>query len=240
MKFRMLAFLFPFLSFFILAKSQTADEIIAKYIAFTGGVQKWNKIKSITSSGTYNYGGMEFPFIAWSKAPDLYKYMVTFKGKSFIQSYDGKEGWRIDGFKNETKKTILTGKQATALANEADVELESPFINYQQKGHTVVPDGKDTVDKKICYKIRLTRKNGDTETYYFDSRNCELIKKQAISNNAELENSLLDIVYSDYHTTGGINIPHKISCLSKGQTILVITVKEIKLNQAMAASIFKP
>src|SRR5882672_3823873 len=98
-----------------IAKSQDADEIISKYIAFTGDGQKWKKIKSITSSGTYNYGGMEFPFTAWSQAPDLYKYIVSFNGKSFSQSYDGREGWRIDGFKNETQETILKGKDATAM-----------------------------------------------------------------------------------------------------------------------------
>jgi outer membrane lipoprotein-sorting protein len=235
-----ITFLFLFFAFLLIAKSQSADEIIAKYIAFAGGVQKWKKIKTITSSGTYNYGGMEFPFKAWSKAPDLYKYEVTSNGKSFNQAYDGREGWKIDGFKDETHKTMLTGKQATAMANESDVELESPFIDYQKKGHTVIPEGKDTVDKRICYKIRLTRKNGDTETYYFDSGNYELVKKQAISKNTELDNSILDILYSDYRTIEGIAIPQKTSCISNGQTILVITVKDIKLNLPIADSIFKP
>jgi hypothetical protein len=235
-----IAFLFPLFAFSLIAKSQNADEIIAKYIAFTGGVQKWKKVKTITSSGTYNYGGMEFPFKAWSKAPDLYKYAVTSKGKSFNQAYDGREGWKIDGFKNETKKTMLTGEQATAMANESDVELESPFIDYQKKGHTAILEGKDTIDKKICYKIKLSRKNGDIQTYYFDSSNYELVKKQAISKNTEMDKSMLDILYSDYRTIEGITIPQKTSCISNGQTILVITVKEIKLNLPIADSIFKP
>src|SRR6476659_6918825 len=154
MIFKNIALLSLFFAFSLIAKSQSADEIIAKYIVFTGGVQKWNRIKTITSSGTYNYGGMEFPFKAWSKAPDLYKYEVTSNGKSFNQAYDGRQGWKIDGFKDETQKTMLTGKQASAMANESDVELESPFIDYQKKGHTVTLEGNDTVDNKICYKIK--------------------------------------------------------------------------------------
>ena len=232
--------LFFFIAFSLLAKSQTADEVIAKYTAFTGGVQHWKKVSSITSSGTYNYGGMEFPFRAISKAPDLYKYVVSSNGKSFSQAYDGKEGWRIDGFKDETKKTILKDKQAFAMANEADVELESPFIDYQRKGHSVLLEGKDTVGKKVCYKIKLTRKDGDTATYFFDSLNFALIKKQALSKNTELDNSLLDIYYSDYRVTGGIKLPHKITCTSNGQDILIITVKDVKLNLPVADSLFKP
>jgi len=240
MIFKKIIFLFLLFTVSVIAKSQVADEIISKYIAFTGGVQKWKAIKSITSSGTYNYGGMEFPFTAWSKAPDLYKYIVSFNGKSFTQSYHGGKGWRIDGFKNETQKTILIGKDAAAMANESDVELESPFIDYRKKGHTVSLEGKDTVDKKICYIIKLTRKNGDAETYYFNSDNYELVKKQAISKNTELDKSMLDILYSDYQTTEGIKVAHTISCISNGQTILVITVKDIKLNEPVDDGIFNP
>jgi len=240
MIFRKITFLFVCSVVSIIVKSQSVDEIIAKYIAFTGGAEKWKNIKSITSSGIYNYGGVEFPFKAYSKAPDLYEYIVTFKGKSFTQAYDGTNGWRIDGFKNEKKKTILTGKDAKALANESDVELESPFINYKEKGHTVMLEGKDTVNNKTCYKINLTRKDGDKETYFFDSDNFALIKKQAVSKNTELQNSMLDIFYSDYKTAEGITVPYKTSCLSNGQTMLVITVQDIKLNLPVDDNLFKP
>ena len=99
-------------------------------------------MKTIIDSGTYDYGGIVFPFISYSKAPDLYKYVVSSNGKSFVQAFDGNEGWKIDGFKNETKKTILTGKAATAMANEADVELESPLINYKRKEAMQLLKGK--------------------------------------------------------------------------------------------------
>jgi outer membrane lipoprotein-sorting protein len=233
-------FIFFLLSFSLLATSQSADEVIARYIAFTGGVEQWNKVSTITSSGTYNYGGLEFPFKAWSKAPDLYKYEVTAKGKSFMQAFDGVQGWKIDGFKNETQKTLLTGKNATAMSNECDVELESPFINYQGKGHSIELTGKHTVGKKVCFTIKLTLKTGDMETYYFDTSSYELVKKQAVSHNPELDNSLLDILYGDYRKTGGILVPAKITCIVKGQTILVIIIQNIQLNLPVDDSIFKP
>ena len=138
-----LVFIFLCFSHFVV-KSQTADEVINGYIAFIGGEQNWKEVKTMTMEGQYNYGGISFPFISYSKAPNLYKYIVSSNGKSFTQAYDGKQGWRIDGFKNEKVKTILKDKQATAMANEADVELESPFIHYREKGHTVKLEGIDT------------------------------------------------------------------------------------------------
>ena len=98
-----LVFIFLCFSHFV-AKSQTADDVINGYIAFIGGEQNWKEVKTITMSGQYNYGGISFPFISYSKAPNFYKYIVSSKGKSFTQAYDGKQGWRIDGFKNEKVK----------------------------------------------------------------------------------------------------------------------------------------
>jgi len=241
MKFIKRILFFILFSYPFIGSTQSADEVISKYIKYIGGVQKWKSVKTITSTGTYNYGGMEFPFISYTKAPDHYKYIVSAHGKSFIQAYDGKQGWRIDGFKDEKKKTILKDrKQARAMANEADVELESPFINYKEKGHTIKLEGMDSIGNKTCYQIKLMQKNGDTSTFFFDSNNFALVKKQAISKNAELDNAVLDIMYSDYRLTNGIRTPHKISCTSNGQEILIITVKSVKLNLPMADSIFKP
>jgi hypothetical protein len=165
------------------------DDVITKYIDFTGGASNWKKVHTIATSGTYNYNGIEFPFTAYSKAPNLYKFIVPFEGKYFAQAFDGKSGWKIDAFKGETNKTMLTGKDALAMMNEADVELESKFINYQQKGHQAILQGIDTVEGAPCFKVKFTLKNGGIETYYFKRSNFELVKKQAPSKNAELGGS---------------------------------------------------
>ena len=221
------------------AQAQDVDEVISKYISFTGGEQKWRSVQSIVTSGTYNYGGIEFPFTAYSKRPNLYKFIVPFKGKYFAQSFDGKKGWKIDAFKGETKKTYLTGKPAVALANEADVELENPFINYQTKGHKAMLEGKDSVDGQLCFKVILTRKDGETETYYFSGSDYSLVKKMAVSKNAELEKAILETSYSNYQTVQGIKIPYSAVSKVGDQNILTIIIKKVRVNVPLAASLFK-
>lgn len=239
MLFRKLVFVLLFIATSVAVKAQTGEKVIANYISFTGGEKQWRKINSIVSSGTYNYGGLEFPFEAFSKAPDHYKYIVSSNGKSFIQSFDGSGGWKIDGFKDETTKTMLTGNDARAMANEADVELESPFVNYKQKGYQATFEGKERVNNTDCYKVRLIR-NADTSTYFFNANDFSLIKKQAVSKNAELDKSLLDTYYSDYKMVEGIKAPFKMISKIGDQTILTITVQKIQLNTAIDESIFKP
>jgi CubicO group peptidase (beta-lactamase class C family) len=219
------------------ANSQTAPEIIQKYLDFLGGQKLLKAIRSRIDEGTYNYGGIEFPFISYAKAPDFYKYTVSFKGKYFTQAFDGDEGWKIDVFKNEKEKTILHGRPARAMANEADVHLETPFINYRKKGYRATVVGVDTIDKHCCYRISLQNAT-DTAMYDFDQSTGGLLKKTAISKNAELNSAILDTYYTDYTEVQGINIPFKIVHTIKDQVVLTVTVKKCDLNQSIPDDIF--
>lgn len=225
---------------FFCVHAQTADEIVSKYISFIGGAEKWKTVKTIVMTGTYNYGGVKFPFTSYSKGPDKYKYIVPSGGKSFTQAFNGIKGWKIDGFNNETKKTILTGSSARAMSNEADVELESPFIDYQKKGHIIILEGGDSVEGARCFKIKLTRNDGDTETYHFNEATYELAEKQAVSKNPELDSSIVNIFYSDYRAVEGIKIPFKSVSKVGDQTILTITVQKVDINVNIEDSEFEP
>lgn len=224
----------------VFTQAQKADDIISKYILFSGGAEKWKAVKTIVLSGTYNYGGMEFPFTSYAKSPNMYKYIVPANGKSFEQAYDGKQGWKIDGFKNETSKTMLQGKAARAMANEADVELESPFVDYKKKGNAVTLEGTDSADGTLCYKIKMLRNDGDTEIYYFNTATFELAEKQAVSKNEELDSSIVNIFYSDYRLTDGIKIPFKSLVKVNDQTILTIIVNKAEINADIRNSEFEP
>jgi len=220
--------------------AQNVDQVIAGYVKFIGGEKNWAKVKTIITSGEYNYGGAAFPFTTLSKAPNQYKFIVPFNGKHYTQSFDGTKGWKIDAFKGETQPTLLDGKPAIALANEADVELEDALINYKAKGHQAVLEGKENIDGKECFKVKFTRKNGDIETYYFDTKTYALVQKNAISKNVEMEGALFNTTFSDYKKVEGIKIPFKAISKSNGQTILTITIDKVELNKPIADSEFQP
>jgi hypothetical protein len=218
--------------------AQTPPQIIQKYLTFLGGEQRLKAIHSRIDSGTYNYGGIEFPFVSYAKTPDRYKYVVSFKGKYFAQAFDGTEGWKIDVFKGEKNKTILHGKPALAMANEADVQLESAFIDYQKKGYRATLTGTDTIDQRICYRISLQNAS-DTAMYDFDRATGELVKKTAISKNAELNNAILDTYFTDYMEVQGVKIPFKTVHKIKDQTVLTVTIKKCDLNQPIPDETFE-
>jgi hypothetical protein len=204
--------------------AQEVDEIVDKYIQFTGGKKEWNKVKTLVTSGEYDYGGISFPFTTYAKAPDRYKFIVPANGKYFAQGYDGEKGWKIDAFKNEATPVTLKGAEARKMLNEADVELVSPFIDYKKKGHQVVLEGVDSVKGQSCYKIKLIRKSGETEYYFFDEKTSSLLKKTSISKNSELGGAEIETFYSDYRSVSGIKIPFKSVSESNGQMILTVSI----------------
>ena len=234
----LLSLLFALSSLYI--QAQTADEIIRKYVEFIGGEKQWKEITTIITSGEYTYGGVSFPFKAYSKAPDHYKFVVTFNKKYYAQAFDGKAGWKIDVFNGDTTPTLLTGKPALAMANEADVELENALINYKDKGHRASLEGKDSIQGKACFTIKFIRKNRESETYFFDRKTAELVLKKAVSKNPEMGGAALTIFYSDYRTVGNIKIPFKTIAKTEDQTILVITIRNAEINIAIADIEFQP
>ena len=226
-------------TFFLKIQAQTADQIIQKYIQQTGGEKAWKGIKTLNSSGKYNYGGIEFPFTAIVKAPNKYKFIVPLNGKHYTQVFNGKTGWKIDAFKNETKPQYLTGKPARALANEADVEIESSLINYAKKGFNIHLEGKETIEGKECFKVNLFKKEGEIESYFIDSQGYSLVMKRALSKNDELEKTILDAYFSDYREVNGVKIPFVVSYKFKDQNILKITTEKVEVNVKVDDYIFK-
>lgn len=80
------------------------------------------------------------------------------------------------------------------MANEADVELESPFIDYKEKAMWQHLKERILLVTFCAYKIKLISSSNDTATYFFSTNDFSLLKKQAVSKNAELDNNLLDTI----------------------------------------------
>ena len=89
-----------FASTFLLAASaqaMTADELVAKNVAARGGAESLQAIKSLRLSGKMILGGFgaEIDAVQVFKRPGSYRFEGTLQGMTMVQSYDGKEAWRI-------------------------------------------------------------------------------------------------------------------------------------------------
>ncbi|HMG89086.1 MAG TPA: hypothetical protein VK589_03465 [Chryseolinea sp.] len=224
---------------FLHANAQSAEKVTNNYIKFIGGEKNWKKIKTLTTSGEYDYGGISFPFKTYAVAPNRYKFKVESDGKYYAQGFDGAKGWKIDAFKGETTPTIINGAEATSMANESSVELMDLVVRSKVNGVMMTYTGTDSVKSHFCHRIEL-KQNGATDTLYFDARTYELVLRKTLSKNAELNKTPMNIYYSEYRDIGGVKIPFKTVCESGEQVILTITIDKAILDVPIEEKEFQP
>ena len=71
-------FLLLTLSFSIISRAQTVDEVIENYLKAIGGKEKLLSLKTLRTTGFLKMQGMEIPYIQQQKAPNLQRSVALF------------------------------------------------------------------------------------------------------------------------------------------------------------------
>ena len=150
------------------AQAMTADELVAKNVAARGGMERIESIKSVRLQGKMHLAnfGVDIEASQAYKRPGEYRFEGTLQGMTMVQSYDGKEAWRIFPFQGRKDPERTSADNAKELADQAD--FEGAWINAGAKGNKLEYLGTEDVDGTDAHKLKVTLKNGDVEYVYFD------------------------------------------------------------------------
>ena len=149
------------------ARAVTADELIAKNIQARGGIDKLHAIVSMHTVGKLRLGGgLEAKTETFAIAPDKMRFEFTLQGLTAVNAWDGQQGWAIQPFqgRRDPQKTSIDDNKP--LIEGADIL--GPLVDYKAKGNRVEYLGTEDIDGTDAYKLRVTRKNGDSEMIYLD------------------------------------------------------------------------
>ncbi len=236
--------LLPFLVMFVISlatNAQTADEILAKYLTNTGGVEKWKALQSYTQKGKAAFGTEEFPFTLYGKTVNKVKVVINIQGMQLIpQCYDGTTAWMLNPLQGGKDPVKLDEEQSKELKDET---FEDPFIDYKKKGHDVSLLGTEEVDGVKCFKIQLVKnKNNEkddvTEVHFFDNENYVPIMKISYIRTGPSKGAEVKSYFSDYQEVGGLMFPFSLEQKMNGQTVSKLTMQTITLNDVADDSIF--
>ena len=196
------------------AASQTADEIVNKYIKTVGGLEKIEAVRSIRRTGkVIAGGGFEIPIVEENKRPDLVRQDVTIQGLVGISAYDGKTGWKIQPWQGKKDAETMGEGELKAIIEDSD--FDGPLVNYKAKGNKVEYVGMDEVEGTDAYKLKVTLANGETRYFYMDTDYYVPIKietKRIVRGN-EIE---FETVLGDYKEVAGWYMPYSIEVGAKG------------------------
>ena len=209
-------------------QAQTADDIIAKYIARVGGIEKIKAAQSLRRTGTFiGGGGFEAIVVQENRLPNLVREEFSLQGMTAINAWDGKEGWKINPFGGKKDAETLSEDEMHGILLDAD--FDEPLVGYKEKGNKAELVGTDQIEGTEVYKLRLTLPNGDIRHYYMDADSYVPIRmeEKRIVRGAEQE---FETTLGDYKPVNGWLMPFSVESGPKGQDKSTVHYERIEAN----------
>jgi hypothetical protein len=195
-------------------RAQTADEIIAKYIATVGGAEKIRAVTTLRRTGKFiGGGGFEAVFVQENKRPDMVRQEFTLQGMTGVSAYDGKTGWQIQPFGGKKDPEAMGEDELKSIIQEAD--FDGPLVDYKTKGNTIEYIGLEPVEGTDAIKLKVTVASGDIYYYFMDTDYYVPIKIETkrMIRGAEQE---FETTLGDYKDVQGWYLPFSYETGSKG------------------------
>ena len=216
------------------AYAQTVDEIVAKHITALGGQDKLNGVKTVMTDRSLSVKGMDIPNITTIVVGKSMRNESTVMGNSMVQVIDGNTGWMI--------RPAMMGGTGDPEDMPADVMKQSmsqlsPFgvlVDYKNNGTNVELVGKEQIDKKDVYHLRVTPKDGQAIDEYLDATTYLVSKVKTSVGGVDGE-----IIFSDYEDVDGVKFPETMEIVGGQMGTLTFTTNKIVVNGPINEAIFK-
>ncbi len=216
------------------AYAQTVDEIVAKHVAALGGMDKVNGVKTLVTNRSLSVQGMEIPTVTTIVVGKSMRSESTAMGSSRIQVIDGDTGWQL----------IPTMMQGSGEPEDMSADLIKqsksmlyPFgaiVNYKENGTKVELVGKEQVDKKDTYHLKVTSKEGQAVDEYIDATTYLVSKVKTSMNGQEGE-----ILFSDYKEVDGVKMPNTMEIVGGQFGSITFITNKVVVNGPVDEKIFK-
>jgi len=219
-----LAFLLP-----VLGRAQTVEELVARNVAARGGAKAWKGVSSLRLTGRMDVGkGMTVPYILEQKRPGKMRLEFVFDEKTAVEATDGKTGWKLRPFLNRTLPEPMTGEELREAADTAD--LYGLLFEYADRGHAVELLGREPVEGRDAYKLKVTLPRGSVRWVYLDAESGLEVKVETrrMLRGKDLR---VETFYRDWKKAEGLLIPHRQETRTEGEKEFhLLTVEKAVVN----------
>ena len=214
-------------------QAQTLDEIIAKNLKSKGGLDKIRDTTSVKMVGKVTANGKEVAMTIWARRPNLMRREYSVDGQRIVNAFDGTTLWKSEG---TAPPEAMPGPQAAYAKQES--EFDSVFVDYKEKGHALQFLGKENVDGKDVFRVKVQKKGGPPQDYYLDAATGLEMK---ITTNLDQGGSRTAIVteMSDYRDVGGRLVPFSTRQLLNGKVMASIALDSVEFNVPVDEAVFR-
>jgi outer membrane lipoprotein-sorting protein len=222
------------------ASPLTAAQIVERNVKARGGLAAWRAAGTMKITGEMDAGGKEdpmLPFVLSLKRPQMSRLEITFAGKTAVQVFDGKQGWKLRPFLNRDDVESFTAAELKSAVSAAP--LDGLLVDYEKKGTRVERAGTEKVEKKKAYKLKLTLKDGQQRFVWVDAKTFLEVKTSGEPRKLDGRPHNVEIYSRDYRGVNGLQIPFVLETSVAGvkQTHKMV-VKSVAVNAPLDDKLF--
>jgi hypothetical protein len=216
-------------------QAQTIDEVINKYFEALGGKDKVASMKTMHTEFDVEVSGIAASGACWIVNGKAFRNETSFNGQQMIQCYTDTSGWSVNPFMGEMTPTIMTAEQVKA--GQGQLDLAGPLFNYAAKGNTVELLGKEPLDGKTAFKLKIKTQAGAEITSWIDATTYYLVKNyiKATVNGSDIQTTMLTSNFKK--TDNGYVVPYTMQITVSGLTV-DMTNKKVEINKEVDRTIF--
>lgn len=221
-------------------QAQTAAELMEKHIAALGGREKLAGLKSLMAVGTMKGMGADLPVRLFWAARNRLRIELSIQGNVVVQVFDGSTAgnYLTTPSTGYQERLPMTADEARDLArNAADFDL-TDFLAYDRDGATVELQGRQTLEDREVFKIRWTRRSGDTAVLFIDKNTFLEVRRESLVRTSGVEYQSESNV-SDYREVSGLMMPFRQESRPKGASQpVVLEFTRFEINPRIPDSAF--
>jgi hypothetical protein len=217
----------------------SAAAIVDRNVEARGGLLAWRAVQTMSFAGKLTAGGnqraalpvpitdrrasqrpskmafpsrpaeeVQLPFVMDLKRTRKMRMELQFNGQTAIQVFDGANGWKLRPFLNRREVEPFTTEEMKASSSQAD--LDGFLVDYAAKGILIELVGREKVDDRDTYKLKLTMKSGEPIHVWIDAQTFLEAKIQGQPRRLDGIYHPVEIHYRDYRPVNGLQVPYLI------------------------------
>ena len=207
----------------------TADQLLDKYLAATGGADALHKIKTRVQKGTVEAMGAQYPIEIYSEAPEK---RVSISHPSFgesVTAFTGQAGWLA------TPRGVHPMNSSELLSARIDAEIYFPArVRELYQEFKVLPG--ETIDGHATYLVTAKGAATPPLRLYFDQQT-GLPLRLIRYTETPLGRNPLEVDYADYRDTGGLKIPYQWT-LTRTNGSFTVRINSVQQNVPIDEKLF--
>lgn len=180
---------------------------------------------------------VQLPFTLEMARPHKNRLRIEFAGKSAVQVYDGKNGWKLRPFLNRNDVEPFSEGEARLEASRPD--LDGPLLDHAARGTAVSLAGTEPVEGHDAYRLELLSRAGSRQQMWIDAKTFLDVKVEGNPRWMDGRMRTVWIYQRNFTSVEGLTIPMLLETVVEGYADShKMLIEKVALNPRLDDSVF--